>query len=41
MFYKTKVAACSEIRTKHKRNVATTYNFLMLNLVAYKVTARL
>jgi hypothetical protein len=42
MFYKAKVAVCSEIRTKHiKRNVGTTQNFLMLNLVVCKVTARL
>jgi hypothetical protein len=41
MFYKAKVAVCSEIRTKHKRNVGTTLNFLMLHLVVYKVTARI
>jgi hypothetical protein len=41
MFYKAKVAVCSEIRTKHKRNVGTTQKFLILNLVVRKVTARL
>jgi hypothetical protein len=33
MFYKAKVAVCSEIRTKHKHNVGTTYNCRMLKLV--------
>jgi hypothetical protein len=33
MFYKARVAVCSEIRKKHKRNVGTMQNFLMLNLV--------
>jgi hypothetical protein len=41
MFYKAKVAVCSEMRTKDKRNVGSTYNFLMLNLAVRKVTTRL
>jgi hypothetical protein len=34
------IAVCSEIRTKHI-NVNSMWNFLMLNLVVRKVTARL
>jgi hypothetical protein len=42
MFCKAKVAVCSWDPYKtHKRNVGTAYNFLMLNLVVRKVTARL
>jgi hypothetical protein len=41
MLYKAKVAVCSEIRTKHKRNGGSTESILMLNLVVRKVTARL
>jgi hypothetical protein len=42
MFYKAKVAVCSEIRTKHINAMwAPRSIFLMLNLVVRKVTARL
>jgi hypothetical protein len=38
MFYKAKVAVGSEIRTKY---INAMWNYLMLNLVVRKVTARL
>jgi hypothetical protein len=42
MFYKAKVAVCSEIRTKHTNAMwGPRRIFLMLNLVVRKVTARL
>jgi hypothetical protein len=42
MFYKAKVAVCSEIRTKHINAMwAPRRIFLMLNLAVRKVTARL
>jgi hypothetical protein len=42
MFYKAKVAVCSEIRTKHINAMwAPCRIFLILNLVLRKVTARL
>jgi hypothetical protein len=42
MFYKAKVAVCFEIRTKHINAMSAQRRiFLMLNLVVYKVTARL
>jgi hypothetical protein len=42
MLYKAKAAVCSEIRTKHINAMwAQRRNFLMLNLVVHKVTARL
>jgi hypothetical protein len=42
MFYKAKVAVCSEIRTKHIKAMWTPRKiFLILNLVVCKVTARL
>jgi hypothetical protein len=42
MFYQAKVAVFFWDPYKtHKRNVGTTQNFLMLNLVVRKVTARL
>jgi hypothetical protein len=42
MFYKAKVAVCSEIRTKHIYVMwAPRRIFFMLNLAVRKVTARL
>jgi hypothetical protein len=42
MFYKAKVAVCSESRTKHINAMWEPRRiFLMLNLVVRKVTARL
>jgi hypothetical protein len=42
MFYKAKVAVCSEIRTKHINAMWAPRNFfLILNLVVCKITARL
>jgi hypothetical protein len=42
MFYKAKVAVCSEIRTKHiNATWAPRRIFLMLNLIVCKVTTRL
>jgi hypothetical protein len=42
MFYKAKVAVCSDIRTKHINAMwAPRRIFLVLNLVVCKVTARL
>jgi len=41
MLYKGKVAVCSEIRSKHSNKSGTTQNFLILNLVVRKETARL
>jgi hypothetical protein len=40
MFYKAKVAVCSEIRTKHINAMWAPHTFLILNLVVRKVTAR-
>jgi len=39
--YKVKVAVCSEIRTKHSTQSERDVNFLMLNLVVPRETARL
>jgi hypothetical protein len=39
--YKAKVAVCSEIRTKHSTQSEYRVEFLMLNLVKLKETARL
>ena len=41
MIYKAKVAVCSEIRKNTQRKACTMQNFLMLNLVVRKETARL
>ena len=42
MQFKAKVAVCSEISTKYiNANVISTQNFLILNMVVRKVTARL
>jgi hypothetical protein len=41
MMYKAEVAVCSEIRTKHSTQSEHHVEFLMLNLVVRKETARL
>jgi hypothetical protein len=41
MTYTAKVAVCSEIRTKHSKQSEHYVEFLMLNLVVRKETARL
>jgi hypothetical protein len=41
MFYKGKVAVCSEIVQNTQTQCGHHVNFLMLNLVVRKVTARL
>ena len=40
MLYKAKAAVCSDIRTKHSTQSEHHVEFLMLNLVVRKVTAR-
>jgi hypothetical protein len=41
MMYKTKVAVCSEILTKHPTQSKHHVEFLMLNVVVRRETARL
>jgi hypothetical protein len=41
LMFMVKVAVCSEICTKYINAMSTIENFLMLNLVVRKVTARL
>ena len=41
MTYEAKVAVCSEIRTKHSMQSEHHVEFLMLNLVVRRETARL
>jgi hypothetical protein len=41
MMYKAKVAVCSEIRKKHSTQSEHHVEFLMLNLVVRRETARL
>ena len=41
MMYKAKVAVCSDIRTKHLKQSEHHVEFLMLNLMVGKETARL
>ena len=41
MMYKAKVAVCSDIRTKHSTQSGRHVEFLMLNLMVRKETARL
>jgi hypothetical protein len=41
MTYKAKAAVCSEIRTKHSTQSEHHVEFVMLNLVVSKETARL
>ena len=41
MMYKAKVAVCSDIRTKHTSQSERHVEFLTLNLVLRKVTAKL
>jgi len=41
MMYKVKVAVCSEIVQNTQRKASTMYNFVILNLVVRKETAKL
>ena len=41
MMYKAEVAVCSDIRTKHLTRSERHVEFLILNLVVRKITARL